>query len=352
MLLIRLSTDHDREKWDSFVATDPEASPYHWYAWKRAVEKAYHHKGFYLMAENENGDCFGVLPLICIKMPWGKKIFVSLPYCDYAGPLGADEVKKALIEEAISLAWKEKAQSIEIRFAYKQEFLNGNMPENFQANNRKVRMLRDLPSTSSELWSEFKPKLRAQIRRPQKEGLKEELGGKELLNDFYRVFNLNMHRLGSPVHDRRWFESLLEEYGDKAKVGVVRHKKGVPVAGGILLTIGQRACVPWASSLREYNQLAPNMLLYYQFLSWASENGYKQFDFGRSTPGEGTYKFKEQWGSFPQPLHWLKQKFNGAPKTGITSKSSARDKVASIWSKLPLPIASFLGPKLRKYISL
>jgi FemAB-related protein (PEP-CTERM system-associated) len=352
MFSLRLTTDYDREKWDSFVATDPEAGPYHWYAWKRAVEKAYHHKGFYLMAEKENGECLGVLPLICIKMPWGRKILVSLPYCDYAGPLGAYEVKKALIDKALYLASKEKAYGIEIRFPSKPDFLNENIPENSQINIHKVRMLRELPLTSSELWSEFKPKLRAQIRRPQKEGLKEELGGKELLNDFYRVFNLNMHRLGSPVHDRKWFENLLEEYGDKAKVGIVRHKNGVPVAGGILLTIGQKACVPWASSLREYNPIAPNMLLYYRFLAWSSENGYKQFDFGRSTPGEGTYKFKEQWGSFPQPLHWFKQEFNGAPKTGIISKSGARDKMASIWCKLPLPIASFLGPKLRKYISL
>lgn len=352
MLTLRLATDSDRLKWDSFVSQNPEASPYHWYGWKIAVEKAYGHKGYYLIAEDRDGTCLGVLPLICMRFPWGRKALVSLPYCDYAGPLGGIEAKRTLVEEAISLAKKLQAKFLELRFPEKPHWLGEIANVDFQDFFSKTRMLLPLPRGSIELWTRFKPKLRSQIKRPQKEGLKSEIGGVELMMDFYTVFNLNMHRLGSPVHDRRWFESLLQVYGEKAKVGVVRLKNGKPVAGGIILTIGSKACVPWASSLKEYNSIAPNMLLYYQFLAWSADSGFDWFDFGRSTPGEGTYRFKEQWGSFPQPLHWYKQSFGGAPSSEMTSKPGIRDKVAAIWCKLPLSLTNYFGPKLRKYISL
>ena len=62
--------------------------------------------------------------------------------------------------------------------------------------------------------------------------------------------------------------------------------------------------VPWASSIRDYNSLCPNHLLYWHILDAAVADGCAVLDFGRSTPNEGTFKFKEQWGAQPVPLHW------------------------------------------------
>ena len=124
------------------------------------------------------------------------------------------------------------------------------------------------------------------------------------------------------------------------------------MAAGIILTSGRKVCVPWASSLREYNPVAPNMLLYYHFLTWATENRCIEFDFGRSTPGEGTYRFKEQWGAEPHPLHWYRQIMNGVRVVEIVSDLNKRDKIANLWSRLPLWAVTLIGPKIRKYISL
>ena len=62
--------------------------------------------------------------------------------------------------------------------------------------------------------------------------------------------------------------------------------------------------IPWASSIRDFNPLCPNHLLYWHAMETAVAEGVDVFDFGRSTPGEGTFKFKEQWGAEPVPLHW------------------------------------------------
>ena len=57
----------------------------------------------------------------------------------------------------------------------------------------------------------------------------------------------------------------------------------------------------WFARTRE---LCPNHLLYWSIIETAIAAGCEVLDFGRSTPNEGTYKFKEQWGAEPLTLHW------------------------------------------------
>ena len=96
------------------------------------------------------------------------------------------------------------------------------------------------------------------------------------------------------------------------------------------------------------------MALYWGLLSFAADNQFESFDFGRSTIGEGTFRFKKQWGAKPVALDW--QEFD---KNGLiikTAKSSAFSNlkliIISLWSKLPPAIANTLGPMFRRYISL
>jgi FemAB-related protein (PEP-CTERM system-associated) len=212
-------------------------------------------------------------------------------------------------------------------------------------------MLIELPESSEILMKSFKSKLRSQIKKPLKEGLKAKNGGLELLNDFYKVFTVNMRDLGSPVHSKTLIRNVLEEFRDDAKIVMV-YKGSEPVACSLIMGFNDVLENPWASALRKYSRLSPNMLLYWKMLEYGCENGFKKFDFGRSTPGEGTYKFKEQWGAKPEPLHWHCISLNGRPKdTGLSEKSKF-DKAIQYWQKLPVPVTRILGPRIRKYIGL
>ena len=62
--------------------------------------------------------------------------------------------------------------------------------------------------------------------------------------------------------------------------------------------------MPWASSIRDYNACVRIIFCTGDVIESAVAEGCDVFDFGRSTPDEGTYKFKEQWGAAPVPLHW------------------------------------------------
>ena len=120
------------------------------------------------------------------------------------------------------------------------------------------------------------------------------LGSLDLVDEFYTVFRRNMKDLGSPVHARQWFERVLEAFGERARVGAVFYR-GRAVAAGMVLECGRTLTIPWASTLREYNH---ELTCCSTRAFWSTPaSGFNRFDFGRSTPDEGTYRFKQQWGT-------------------------------------------------------
>ena len=341
---IRKATDSDDQLWNEYVTRHPHSGPYHLWEWRNTVEKAYKHTPHYLLAEEtDSGKLAGGLPLFYLKSPFSRGQLVSLPFCDYGGPIAdTDEIRRALCQSAFEEATSQKAY-LEIRC---------NQPLSdtpyFQPFGDKVRMLLQLPENSELLFKKFKSKLRSQIRRPIKDGLYGKIGGGELVEDFYKVFTINMRDLGSPVHSKKWFEHLTSYYDQKARVGVV-YKDHIPVASGIILLHNDTVSIPWASSLRSYNRLSPNMLLYWSFLEYAADNGFRRFDFGRSSLGSGTYRFKKQWGAEPHPLFWYTDGDHSQKKS---QDRKMRERAENIWMRLPLGLANFMGPRIRKYISL
>ena len=348
MINVRLANHLDNKKWDDYVLAHENAGPYHLFAWKKAIEAEYGHSTYYFIAQDKDGNTTGVLPLVNVKPPLCKATLVSQPFCDYGGILASNEESaKLLLENAIELARLINAK-IEIRCTEQEIFLDSSLALNPVSN--KTRMILELPDTSAQLWDSFKSKLRSQIRRPQKDGLNFELGTFDKIEDFYQVFCHNMRDLGSPVHAKSFIKAVIKEFSENIKVGVV-YKDRVPLAAGIILMCGKTVSIPWASSLREYNRFSPNMLLYWEFLEYACEKDFSHFDFGRSTPGEGTYKFKEQWGAQPRPLYWYKEGSPHRKKTELTD-GKARELIEKVWAKIPLSIVNYLGPSLRKYITL
>ena len=93
-----------------------------------------------------------------------------------------------------------------------------------------------------------------------------------------------------------------------------------------------------------------------------SNLGCAEFDFGRSTFYEGTYKFKRQWGAVPVPLAWsnlapsqttMAETITGSDNgSGDSKVNQIRTLVEKAWSKLPLGVTTTIGPKIRKHISL
>lgn len=346
MKIVRATQAH-QAAWDEYVTSHKNASPYHRFAWVLSVEQAYQHQNVSLIAF-ENDKVVGVLPCIKMQKPLGKVNYCTLPFCDLGYALGNDDnIIKALQAEALSLLQQDNGNSFDYRDT-------ADSTAESELIGKKVRMVLPLPGSAEALLAGFKSKLRSQIRKAEKNGLICQIAkSQQNIDDFYQIFAINMRKLGSPVHSKKWFESLFKNYAKHILLSVV-YKDQVPVGAGIVLLNGTKAVIPWASTVAQYNKLAPNMMLYWSLLEHVSERGCTEFDFGRSTYDEGTYKFKRQWGAEPIPLAWTNLVAQPAAidKNTPDKPSQIRNLAEKTWAKLPLSVTTTLGPKIRKHISL
>ena len=266
---------------------------------------------------------------------------VSVPYVNYGGVVADTPVIAAeLLDEACRIADLLGVSHLELRHTAP---LEGDWP----VRTDKVTMLRALPGSAEELWKALGGKLRAQVKRPQREGATVERGGAGLLPDFYRVFAENMRDLGTPVYPIEFFQAIAGTLPDAVEVVVVR-VKGEPAAAGFLLANGNTLEIPWASSLRRHNPIGVNMLLYWSALEGAVEKGFAAFDFGRSTREGGTYRFKRQWGAEERPLYWHYWLRPGVPLPQLNPHNPKYALAIKVWQRLPLAVANTLGPHLVK----
>ncbi|WP_414828104.1 GNAT family N-acetyltransferase [Alteromonas sp. H39] len=346
---VRLVDNEDSSTWNDYVNSHPKASPYHLYGWLSAVNTAYGHTiSGAIATDNSTGKVVGIFPAITMSIPfWGRQV-CSLPYCDVGYGLADNEQILSTMQSYLI----EQIQTSSAKYHEVRGLLPAPM-DSHSMEHQKVRMLLELPEGSEALLASFKSKLRSQIRKAEKNGLTFQLGqSTKLLDDFYSVYAENMRDLGSPAHARKWFRAIVDAYQEDCVISVV-YLDDLPIGAGIVLSCNTKACIPWASTLQRHNRLAPNMLLYWSLLAHCADNNKQEFDFGRSTYEEGTYRFKKQWGAQPQLLNW--QKLNQNKETipqAFTEPGQSRALVENIWKKLPVSVSVLLGSRLRPFISL
>jgi serine/alanine adding enzyme len=338
---VRVAKQEDSDKICEFIRRMDTSSLYHDYVWMGVIEEIFRQRCYYLVCENAQNRISGVLPLVQLKSLLFGNYMVSVPYFNYGGVCAEDrETMDALIEAGIGIAERVGARHIEFR---QQDPIEIAMP----SKTRKVSMRLALPDDPVQLWNSFPSKLRSQIRGTEKKGLTATIGKMEELDSFYNVFSINMRDLGTPVYPKRFFGRILEKFRENAWICTV-YRGNAPLASGFLLCGKNGMEIPWASSIRKFNSLSPNMLLYWKCLEFATRCGYTAFDFGRSTAGESTYRFKEQWGAKPVQLnwyYWLKNR-NAIPE--ISPANPKYELAIKVWKKLPLPLTRLLGPCIVK----
>lgn len=322
--------------WDAFVAAHPDATAYHRWAWRAVFGPVFGHEPIYLAAR-EAGAIVGVLPLISFRSRLFGHFFCSLPFVNYGGVLASTpDVPASLLAEATRLAKERGASHVELRHVARQ------CPD-APVRQHKVTMLLRLQESAEAQWTALDNKVRNMIRKAEKSDLAACSGGVELLDAFYAVFSVNMRDLGTPVYPKRFFAAVLAAAGDTARLHVVRHA-GAPVAASMTIAHADRVEVPWASSLRTARAMNPNMLLYWHMLQAVIAGGGRVFDFGRSTPGEGTFHFKKQWKAEPVPLHWEYALVSREAPPDQSPGSGRFHMAIELWKKLPVSVANTLGP--------
>jgi FemAB-related protein (PEP-CTERM system-associated) len=262
-----------------------------------------------------------------------------MPFLNYGGPLGSEEAVRAMAREAVRRAELEGVKLLELRSRTA-------LPLDLAVSHRKLTVLVDVAGGPVALWESLSTNIRNKVRRPQKAGVTVRFGAGEM-GPFYKVFARHMRDLGTPTQSERFFQTIQETFPDSVVFGCAYYR-GLAIAGGCGFRWGDEFEITWSSALREHSDVRANYLLQWAFMERAANEGCRTFNFGRSTPGGGTHQFKRQWGGRDELLWWY-QLSRGTASTPSPDQNAYRWGTR-LWRRLPVPLATFLGPRIVSYI--
>jgi FemAB-related protein (PEP-CTERM system-associated) len=329
----------DEKAWDEYVLKHPDSTFYHQIGWKHVVEESYGHKPYYLFLR-ENGKIKGVLPLFFMKsLLFGKKL-VSLPFAPYGGAVGEENSIKLLIEEAIKLAKDLGVDYLEMR--------NATNTSNLLKNSLYATSILLLDQDPKIVWEQrLTRNKRKNVVKSQKRNLSVNFSSE--INEFYEIFAINMRDLGSPIHSEVFFNNILKQFPDSAKVQIVS-LDSKPIYAAFYLFYQNTIINSWSSSIEEYRNYYPTDFGIWTAIEYGCRNNYKYYDFGRSQEGSPNMEFKERWGAESKILEYQYYLNRASRIPNNTSANSNRQNFAKIWKILPLSITSRLGPIFRKEV--
>ena len=327
-------------EWDAFARQQAGFTHFHLYGWREVIRSEFGHETIYLAAR-KGRELSGVLPLVRVRSAVFGHYLVSMPFVNYGGPLGTLDSIRALSSEAARIAVESGVKLLELRSAIE-------LPIDLPVSHRKVTVVLDLPPDADALMKSFPTKLRSQVRRPEKEGVSYAFGPDQV-EPFFSIFARHMRDLGTPTQGRGLFQAIAEAFPEEAWFGCA-WLGGQPIAGGAGFRWGSEFEMTWASSLAEFNRTSANMGLYRAFIERAIGVGCKRFNFGRCTPGSGTHRYKLQWGGREVPLWWYQHTRGGAPAATPSPDHGAFSWGPRVWKRLPLPVATALGPRIVRFI--
>ena len=340
--MVRVEICQDPVAWDGYVEAHPDACNYHRWRWRQVICETFGHEAHYLSASTNNA-IQGVLPLVFMSSRMFGDFLVSVPFFSYGGVVAdTSEAREALLAKAAELACELRARHVELRQGCECDI-------GWRRVAPKVTMKVDLPASVDELAGRLSPKMRKRIRYARKSGLDPRWSGIEGVDHFYPVFATNMRNLGTPVYPRSWFENICRRLPEGVRI-LTLWKDDRPVAGAFLISFRSTLEMPWAASLPESRESFSPLLLYWTVLEWALENGFREVDLGRCTPGSGNHDFKRRWVCAEEPLNWY---YWLAPFTSVPElrPENARYRLAiQAWKHLPLAVANRLGPRLVRSI--
>ena len=270
-------------------------------------------KGFKICID---GQEVGVFLYTIMKSPlWGNRI-ISLPFADEGGvmfhkPQAVVDGLSAQLVCALSRELDKEAQSHKVSFIEIRG--DGTIPLWYEADKifikRKayVKFLLDLKMPYKDIRKKFHSNIITNLRKADRSVDVRDCRAPEEIDEIYRIYLLEMRRLGGVPLPDSYFHALSQQKTTKILVALVNER----IVGFImLLTSRSRVMADINASLASVRKLFPKIRLYDAAIRWSCENGFESFDFMRTRPNTGLYSHKKKWGGVEVPVYYYTRFYN------------------------------------------
>lgn len=322
-----------RPAWDRYLLARTDTSFGCHPGWADVLGDALGIETSFLMAMESN-ECVGILPLYWRPGLKGRRL------CSLPGGVCAErgDVAETLIDYGLNLG----GGMLLLR--------DCRIPWLGDVEYRPCAYVLALEGDADRAWNNIDQTARNRVRKARRAGLTMERN-KAGVRDFYDVFSENQRDRGTPTLPLAFFEMMCEHLRSDVQLFLVRDVDRTVVAGMLALQTGPVLRNVYAASLKAALPRCPNDLLYWEVVRWGYREGLAAFDMGRSQPGSGTVHFKEKFGGRPLPLYsYVVRMMTDARTVTAVEFPAWLPLFSAVWRRLPLRVASALGPRLRRRV--
>ena len=332
--------------WDNLVLSKRGYSIFHSSAWAKVLHESYGYKPLYFTLI-KNGRMDDLIPFMEVKSILTSKKGVSLPFSDYCNPIIKDGINtpQELLNYIISYGKKLGWKSIEIR--------NGNIfAQNLPPAAYYYQHTLDLSINNDEqIFSNFRDSTKRNIKKAIREGANVAIcDSLNSINEFYQLNCQTRKEHGLPPQPYHFFKKIYEHIISK-KLGfvVLASYNNKVIAGAVYFHFGANAIYKYGASMKEYQNLRVNNLIMWEAIKWYSQNGYKNFSFGRTEPeNHGLLQFKEGWGAKEEIIKYYKYDLRKGEFVKDSSRVTGLHN--KIFNRMPMPLLRIIGTVLYKYM--
>ena len=327
--------------WDEFVKASSSATFFHLSTWAKVVEREFGRTSCGLVARR-GSRISGVFPLSRVRSLLFGDSLVSSPLAVYGGICAEDrESHDALLEAAGAMGSGWGVKYLEMR--NRTDLFPVDMP----GRDLYVTFTQDLSAGAEKLLAGFPRDTRYAVRKSLKAGL-EWVEGLNLC-EFYEIYAQSVHRLGTPVFARQWFETLAAAFPGQCRIFGVRKGQSV-IAAVFCLYFGDQVLPYYGGALAEYYKDSPNNFMYWSLMEQSCREGYACFDFGRSKKGTGSFQFKSAWNMQVSELPYRYRLVRAKEVPQMSAIDKKFQVPVEAWKRLPFAWTKILGPRLIRRI--
>ncbi len=330
-----------RSAWDAFVENHPAGTVFHTTRWLDILWKSFR-RPYYHIASLESSQVRGVVSLSRVRGLSGRTSLYSLPYTAYGGMLTDNSATSEVLQgECTRLAQQTNAGMVHLRNTHPTGL-------NLPGTDLHVKFAKALPASEAACLESIPRKSRATVRKAM-----TNYGLTYIINkDWERLWELsaiNLKKLGTPAFPKSFFRIIMEEMGEHADILFVM-QNGRALCG-VMTFYFKNICNPYFSgSLNEAGSTGANNYMYYALMCHGLKRGCREFDFGKSRRGSGSFDFKKNMGFEPYtlPFQYI---FN--TQTHLPDFNPSNPKLAlflKLWSRQPLWTSKIVGPLLNRFL--
>lgn len=256
----------------------------------------------------------------------GRKL-ISLPFCEYGGPLGDFEEKDILKE----------FKNIKVK-VHPQIMRESRSPTLGRDSSISTHWLELKNKTEKDLLSSFRKTLRHSIKNAQNSGLKiRKCENEKELKKFYNLYVANLKRKKTVPYPYSAIKFLFNQ--PETEIWLALHKDKI-IAGDLFLHYDSFVHYFLSASDYKYKKLGASYLILWEKIK-SLVNKDIIFDFGAAPKGSALEIFKKGWRGKEYPILQI-----GIKRTEELLRSS---KLRNVWKLLPNWLIKIISPYFIKY---